>query len=103
MQIASEASVIRPLHLRQFDHASHVPENLLPLTFQAIADNNSNVVDRKADAVPPDTAQHAIEMVVVASAGHGASLTFKLVLPIRHPANHGRPLQKPTTHESQKN
>jgi hypothetical protein len=29
--------------------------------------------------------------------------TFKLVLPIRHPANHGRPLQKPTTHESQKN
>src|SRR5262249_53869419 len=29
--------------------------------------------------------------------------TFKLVLPIRHPANHGRPLPKPTTHESQKN
>jgi hypothetical protein len=24
-------------------------------------------------------------------------------LPIRRPANHGRPLQKPTTHESQKN
>src|SRR5262249_15511207 len=27
---------------------------------------------------------------------------FKLVLPIQRPANHGRPLQKPTTHESQK-
>jgi hypothetical protein len=27
----------------------------------------------------------------------------KLVFPIRRPANHGRPLQKPTTHESQKN
>ena len=27
----------------------------------------------------------------------------KLVSPIQCPANHGRPLQKPTTHESQKN
>src|SRR5262249_18801343 len=27
----------------------------------------------------------------------------KLFFPIRRPANHGRPLQKPTTHESQKN
>src|SRR5262249_4388000 len=27
----------------------------------------------------------------------------KLVFPIRRSANHGRPLQKPTTHESQKN
>jgi putative transposase len=27
----------------------------------------------------------------------------KLLLPIRCPASHGRPLQKPTTHESQKN
>src|SRR5271166_3025442 len=27
----------------------------------------------------------------------------KLLLPIRRPATHGRPLQKPTTHESQKN
>src|SRR6516225_4109654 len=27
----------------------------------------------------------------------------KLFFPIRCPANHGRPLQKPTTHESQKN
>src|SRR4029450_9433437 len=27
----------------------------------------------------------------------------KLLLPIRRPANHGRPLQKPTTHESSKN
>src|SRR5262245_7644085 len=29
--------------------------------------------------------------------------TSKLGSPIRYPANHGRPLQKPTTHESQKN
>jgi len=29
--------------------------------------------------------------------------TSKLVFPIQRPANHGRPLQKPTTHESQKN
>src|SRR5262245_10328520 len=28
--------------------------------------------------------------------------TRKLASPIRRPANHGRPLQKPTTHESQK-
>src|SRR6266540_4274858 len=28
--------------------------------------------------------------------------TSKLVSPIRRPASHGRPLQKPTTHESQK-
>src|SRR6516164_337724 len=27
--------------------------------------------------------------------------TSELVSPIRRPANHGRPLQKPTTHESQ--
>ena len=27
----------------------------------------------------------------------------KLFFPIRRPASHGRPLQKPTTHESQKN
>jgi hypothetical protein len=27
----------------------------------------------------------------------------KLFFPIRRPANHGRPLQKPTTYESQKN
>src|SRR5436305_15329477 len=27
----------------------------------------------------------------------------KLLFPIRRAANHGRPLQKPTTHESQKN
>jgi hypothetical protein len=27
----------------------------------------------------------------------------KLLFPIQRPANHGRPLQKPTTHESQKN
>ena len=29
--------------------------------------------------------------------------TSKLAFPIQRPANHGRPLQKPTTHESQKN
>ena len=29
--------------------------------------------------------------------------TSKLFFPIQRPANHGRPLQKPTTHESQKN
>ncbi len=29
--------------------------------------------------------------------------TSKLLFPIRCPATHGRPLQRPTTHESQKN
>jgi hypothetical protein len=33
---------------------------------------------------------------------HG-SVHIALFFPIRRPANHGRPLQKPTTHESQKN
>src|SRR6516162_4827693 len=32
----------------------------------------------------------------------GLEKASKLLLPIRRPANHGRPLQKPTTHESQK-
>ena len=45
---------------------------------------------------------HASSRLVTQPSQKRLEKAFKLDLPIRHPATHGRPLQKPTTHESQK-
>src|SRR5262249_15497466 len=56
-------------YMRYFDHASDMAKDVLPLIFQRIPDHVSDVVERQADAGPPD----AIKQTIFASSNHGAT------------------------------